>query len=69
MTTLTPDKLTNCAICSRLFFPAQMKWVELVVTQPILACESCLAMHVALKPESAQGPEDDPEFWETRGDR
>lgn len=65
-----PDKLTNCAVCSRLFFPKDLRWVELVVTQPILVCESCLCMHTALKPEGAELPEDDPEFWQgERGDR
>lgn len=61
--------LTNCAICARLYKTPDLEWFEFVPAQPILICSTCKNLHLALKPAAAEGPEDDPEFWDVRGDR
>lgn len=65
-----PDKLINCETCLRLFFPAELSRFEILPTLSKHMCAACVGMHKALKPlVPLEGPEDDPEFWEVRGDR
>lgn len=64
-----PDKLVNCDTCARLFFPSELSRFEILPTVEKSMCASCINMHHALKPPVVERPEDDPEFWEVRGDR
>lgn len=64
-----PDKLVNCETCLRLFFPAELSRFEILPTMPKLMCANCIGMHQMLKPVVVEGPEDDPEFWDWRGDK
>lgn len=64
-----PDKLVNCETCQRLFFPAELSRFEILPTMARRMCACCIGIHKVLKPPVIELPEDDPEFWETRGDR
>lgn len=66
---LNPDKLVNCETCRRLFFPAELQRFGILPTLEKLMCSVCIGIFKALKPPVVEGPEDDPEFWEHRGDR